>query len=97
MLDIQRQQGRVTLVGRLQIEFLEEAKPALVQAAQSPGQLDLDLSLVEHVDTAGLQMIVALLQSRSTAKPTSVIGLSAPLARALELTGLDELVASYLA
>ena len=82
------------LIGDLQVHHLESVKSELVAWATDGNPLTLDVSQVQEIDLAGLQMVLAFLRSRKTG--IKVTGIGAELAKALALAGLTPHFATFL-
>jgi anti-anti-sigma factor len=83
--------GRLTLSGNLFIQDIATLVEQLKQLLDFPDdEIHVDLSQVEAIDTASLQVIIAFLKSaEQTQKKIEFAKLSEPLQSALEITGLD--------
>lgn len=82
--------GRVALAPRLQIREVEEAHRALVDSLNREGALQIDVSPLEAVDTAGVQLLLALQrEGERRGLPVEFCGVSTALERALALLGLE--------
>ncbi len=97
MLTISVSGQTISIVGEMQVHYLQTLKEGLAQALQSPEPLMVDLGGVRDVDVAGLQTLLAFVKSRAGHAPTSLGGAQPSLLRALELTGLDRHLAACLA
>jgi anti-anti-sigma regulatory factor len=76
------------------VHHLEGIKGELVDLAAQDESVTADLSGVEEVDMAGLQMLLSFFRSRKS--ETKVTGITADMARALEITGLKPHMAPYM-
>jgi anti-anti-sigma factor len=94
MLTIELKDNILYLSGALQVHHLEGIKGELVDLAAEDGSVTVDLSRVEEVDMAGLQMLLSFFRSRKN--ETKVTGITADIARALEITGLKPHMAPYM-
>jgi ABC-type transporter Mla MlaB component len=94
MLNCQLNEQVLYLEGQLQVHHLDKIKTDLAALANDNQPLQVDFSRVEDVDVAGLQIMLAFLQSRKSA--TKVQRLSAELAKGLAITGLEPLFAKFM-
>jgi len=97
VLETNLSEGKITLAGELHIRFLAELKDVLWQALGTNQELEVDVSRVNDLDVAGLQLLLAFLRSRQASAPTKLVGTPPAFSRALELTGLKEHFASFMA
>ena len=84
----------LSLEGKLQVHHLESIKNDLVTWAADGNPLTLDLSQVQEVDMAGLQIALAFLRSRKS--ETKVSGIGPELSKALSIVGLTPHFAPFL-
>lgn len=97
MLETNFAEDKITLAGELHIRFLAELKDVLWQALGTTQELEVDISRVTDLDVAGLQLLLAFLRSRQANAPTRLVGTPPTFSRALELTGLQEHFAAFMA
>ena len=77
-------------VGELTVQTAAESKNSLLSALQTGSGIDLDLSGVSELDTAGLQLLLLLKrEAEHLGKPLNVITPSAAVLEVLQLTRLD--------
>lgn len=81
-------QRRIELAGEISIADAAELRDALALALTTSSSLELDLSGLESIDVAGLQILTALLRE---AHPLLLTNPSAPLLRTVELIQLEPL------
>jgi ABC-type transporter Mla MlaB component len=89
-------QGQVILEGELQVAFLGPLADCLEQALPFEQPVEVHLGQVSGVDVAGLQLLMAFLQSRRQVGPVGLRECSPVFLKALELAGLSEHFAAYL-
>jgi anti-anti-sigma factor len=94
MLNCQLNEQVLYLEGQLQVHHLDKIKNELAALANDNQPIQVDFSQVEEVDVAGLQIMLAFLQSRKSA--TKVQGISAELAKGLAITGLKPFFAKFM-
>jgi anti-anti-sigma factor len=94
MLNCQLNEQVLYLEGQLQVHHLDKIKNELVALANDNKPIQVDFSRVEDVDVAGLQIMLAFLQSRKGA--AKVQGVSAELAKGLAITGLKPFFAKFM-
>ena len=81
--------GFVAMDGELTIYAVAEWKQALSDAFMGCARLDIDLTSVTEIDSAGVQLLVAAKRyAAAIGKPMRLVGLSAPVAEMLELCRL---------
>jgi len=97
MLTLEESDGGLSLTGELVVHELAGLRARLDEIAAGSGELTLDVSGLEQVDTAGLQLLVAFLRHRGSQDPLRLAGLSPALERAAKLTGLEDELAPFLA
>jgi anti-sigma B factor antagonist len=89
-------QGVIALAGRLEIKDVERVQTQLLEALGAPhadGALAIDLSGLESVDTAGVQLLLAAKREAARSGLRLVYrGESRELRGVLELLGLREAV-----
>ncbi len=96
MLTCSHNQGQVILEGELQVAFLDSLKDCLEQALPIEQTVEVDMAQVATVDVAGLQLLLAFLESRQGIGPTNLKKAPPVFHKALELTGLQDHFNSYL-
>lgn len=82
------------LEGDLQVHHLEKIKDDLVGYAVQTEPMTVDLSLVNEVDLAGLQLVLAFLRSRKS--ETKLDGIGMQLDKAFSISGLKPHFVPYL-
>ena len=83
---------RVRLGESLDIASAEEAKSRLLQVCDSAANLELDLSSLVDIDTAGIQLLLALRRRRERAgTPVRMVHPSPNVLEAFQLVGLDRI------
>lgn len=83
---------RVRLGESLDIASAVEARNRLLQVSQSSPHLDLDLSSLSDIDTAGIQILLALVQERTRrGAHTRMVHPSQPVLDAFGLLGLQHI------
>ncbi len=81
--------GFIAIDGEFTIYSVAEWKQALSEAFGACAGLDIDLTSVTEIDTAGVQLLVATKRyAAAIGKPMRLVGLSAPVAEMLELCRL---------
>ncbi len=85
------------LIGEIKISQAEELFLSLRQLPHELAFLEIDLSEVSQVDTAGLQLLLAFCRSRSGQAAACLINPAPVFMRALNLSGLNAQFQSYLA
>ena len=96
MLEFEQAGDRISLVGELQISFLESLHAKLSEVVHHPGPLVLDLSQISEVDLAGLQVLLSFLRTRDNGSATRIVGSPPVLVNALRLVGLEEAFARHM-
>jgi len=85
--------GEVTglrITGELNIYRAGELKQTLLEALSGARAVDIDLSQVDEIDSAGVQLIVATRkQAYVSGKGLRIVDHSPAVAQAIELLGLD--------
>jgi anti-anti-sigma factor len=94
MLTSELKERILYLSGALQVHHLEAIKNELSELANEEEPLMVDVSRIEELDMAGLQMLLAFLRSRKS--ETKVTGITSDMARAIEIIGLKPHMASYM-
>lgn len=88
---IQNGPERLVLEGPLGIYNAQERKQQLMDALQSAGGLALDLSRVDEIDTAGVQLLIlARRESRQQGKPLTLLSPSAAVRDVLSFYYLND-------
>lgn len=83
---------RVRLGESLDIASAEEAKSRLQQVSESAANLELDLSSLVDIDTAGIQLLLALRRTREKAgTPVRIVHPSPSVLDAFRLVGLERI------
>jgi anti-anti-sigma factor len=96
MLTATVSQRTMTLVGELQVHHLHELKADLNQALEESDLAVVDVSGVNDVDVAGLQLLLAFFQSAGhRSSPCKLTGIGPGLRKALQLTGLEQPFAAF--
>ena len=91
---IASQNGRLKIIGELTIYTAEEAWSRLLAATGEP-LLELDLSAVTEIDTAGLQILLMALRGAGARRPEARwVNPSPPVAALCELLRLPPVGAS---
>ena len=81
---------RITLDGAMTVYEAVDAKRDLLQALAASAELEIDITGLDEVDTAGLQLLLLLRrESLRTAKPVRLAGSSPALAEVLDRYGLS--------
>jgi anti-anti-sigma factor len=81
--------ARVAVEGAMTIYEAAEQKQELLNALAASDELDIDLSGVDEIDTAGLQLLVLMRrEGRRAGKAVRVVDQSAALVEVLERYGL---------
>ena len=87
------QQGdlcQVTLAGELTIYTVDEFKKKLLTSQQDCQQMEINLSQVEELDTAGVQLLVLLKrEARQAGKTLTLVCHSAAILEVMELLKLE--------
>lgn len=96
MLNCNLEGNRLALEGDLQVVFLERLHQALTQAFGQSEPLQIDLSGITSVDTAGLQLLLAFARSRHEAESTRFTEPPDFFKKALSLAGMNEHFAPFL-
>ncbi len=96
MLNCNVEGNRLALEGDLQVVFLERLHQALAQAFGQSEPVQIDLSGITSVDTAGLQLLLAFARSRPEAESTRFADPPEFFQKALKLAGMDGHFAPYL-
>ena len=97
MLTANDQDGRIVISGEMQVRSAEELKKIFWDALERPGEVFLDLSGVEDVDVAGLQVLLSFLITKNSDSRAGVSSLSPALERAMRLTGTTDHFKQFLA
>ena len=86
----------LAIEGELTIYRALQLKAELLAALAGGSELELDLSQVTEMDSAGVQLLlVALREASSAGKPLRVTGRSQAVAEVLHLCGLDAFAAVH--
>jgi ABC-type transporter Mla MlaB component len=96
MLNCSFDQGRVVLEGEMQVAYLDGLRDCLQEAMPCEQAVELDLGQVASLDVAGLQLLLAFLQSRRAIGPASLKKAPPVFYKTLELSGLDRHFADFL-
>lgn len=96
MLTCSFKQGRIVLEGELQVAYLDGLRDCLQEAMPFEQMVEVDLGQVASLDVAGLQLLLAFLESRRGIGPASLKKAPPLFYKSLELTGLDEPFADFL-
>ena len=81
----------VTVADELTIQTAAEQKAVLLAALDGTERLELDLSAVHEIDTAGLQVLLALFaEAQSAGKVIELVNAGQPVLDVLELAQLTE-------
>jgi anti-sigma B factor antagonist len=85
-----RKKGHLAVSGEMTIYTAGELKDKLVSPLEKGAGLEVDLSGVNEIDTAGLQLLV-LVKTEAAArdKKATFVGHSQPVADIIDLCGLD--------
>ena len=94
MLNCEYREQVLYLSGQLQVHHLDGIKEDLIFLTGEEDPIQVDLSQVDDVDMAGLQIILAFLRSRKNA--TKLVGINPDLAKAISITGLEPHLAGYI-
>jgi anti-anti-sigma regulatory factor len=86
----------LSIAGELQVQYLESLKDSLDQASTMPEPMTIDVSGVTEIDLAGLQMLLAFLRARKGAGSSSLHGIQPSVFKAMQIMGMDALLAEYL-
>jgi len=87
---MQKNTLRVRLGESLDIASAADARSRLLQVSQSSDNLELDLSSLSDIDTAGIQILLALRQQRTRqGARTRMVHPSQPILDAFGLLGLQ--------
>ncbi|MFZ5585559.1 MAG: STAS domain-containing protein [Thermodesulfobacteriota bacterium] len=97
MLTCESADGRLTVSGELQIQFLESFKEYLQAQLPHPGTLVVDLSGIGEVDLAGLQILASFALTRPQFGELKLVNLSPIMDKALRLCGLDRNLRQFVA
>lgn len=97
MLEHRLDGDKLTLTGELQVTFVERLKDALQEASLNLKDLEIDLSGVTDIDTAGLQMLLAFLREHQAQATVRLTGPTGAFLKALKLTGLNQQYDPFLA
>ena len=85
--------GTLVLEGTWSIHYVDKLKTKLEELLRGDLPSAVDLSGVEWIDTAGMQLLLALLQK---AKAGVVLrGMNPDVLRCLEVTGIDRVIAAW--
>lgn len=90
MLTCERTAEAIAIQGELQVQFLESLKEYLLPELNAPGPVVLDLAAITGVDLAGLQFLLAFVQSRRKHGAIKLANLPAAMNKALVLSGIDQ-------
>lgn len=96
MLNCNLEGNRLALEGDVQVVFLERLHQALTQAFGQTDPLQIDLSGITSVDTAGLQLLLAFARSRQEAVSTRFTDPPEFFHKALKLAGMAGHFAPYM-
>lgn len=89
------QRGQLALSGPLVLAGIGRARVALMEALSASDALVVDLSAVERIDTAGVQLLLSLMREASLReKSVQLVRPSAPLTQVLALLRLTESLSS---
>jgi anti-sigma B factor antagonist len=93
-LEIEPTPGGLRVSGEMTVYSASELKPVLLQGLQIEREaLELDLSLVQEFDTAGLQLLLVLKrQAAIAARKVRIVGCSHAVRAALDLCHQAHLV-----
>jgi ABC-type transporter Mla MlaB component len=97
MMNCSFSSGRIVIDGELQVAFLDSLMDCLERALSLDQTVEVDLSRVETVDVAGLQALLAFIREREGIGPIKFLGTPPIFRKALELTGLGDSFAGYIA
>ncbi len=85
--------GTLVLEGTWSIHYVDKLKTKLEELLRGDFPSAVDLSGVEWIDTAGMQLLLALLRK---AKAGVVLrGMNPDVLRCLEVTGIDRVIAAW--
>ncbi len=90
-VDLANSTNQIRVGGGLTIHQANQLKAKLIESSNTAEAVDVDLSEVSEIDTAGLQLLLAL---RLGPKPVTFIGPSPTLLRAAELLNMTGLLFS---
>jgi len=83
---------RITLTGEMTIYAAADLKQQLVAPIDSTNGLEIDLSQVSEIDTAGMQLLIlAKRYAEQTGKSLHLVGHSRPVLELIELYSLGAL------
>jgi ABC-type transporter Mla MlaB component len=97
VLELNNQNGNLTIAGQLLIRHLDSFKESLWEFLSTSSPIKVDVSQIKEVDLAGLQLLLAFLKTRKEVGGASITGLSKAFDRALKLTGLEKHYAKFIA
>lgn len=81
--------NRLCLMGECNIYSAGELRPVLLEALNEPRDLELDLSAVTEIDTAGLQVLMAAKNmARSAGQDVRLLSHSQPVLELIEIYDL---------
>jgi len=93
-MDRNRSARQVALAGEVTIFTAEEIRRQLLAAIDGEDDVDVDLSQVTEIDTAGVQLIVAALrEAAQRGRELSFTAGSAPVVEVMGLLGLSSCMA----
>jgi ABC-type transporter Mla MlaB component len=94
MLTSELKDHTLYLTGALQVHHLEGIKDVLMTLVNEEYPLTVEVSRIEDLDIAGLQILLSFLRSRKS--ETKIAGITPDMARAIEIIGLKPYLASYM-
>ena len=97
MLEIKDQDGLIAVSGEMQVRSAEELKKTFWDILERPGEVSLDLSGVEDIDVAGLQVLLSFLITKNSESKAVITSLSPALERAMQLSGTSEHFKQFMA
>jgi ABC-type transporter Mla MlaB component len=97
MMNCSFSSGQLIIKGELQVAFLDSLMDCLEKALPLDQAVEVDLSRVEAVDVAGLQALLAFIRGRQDVGPLKFTGTPPIFHKALEITGLKDDFAEYIA
>jgi anti-sigma B factor antagonist len=87
-IDYQGKSARVTLSGELSIYSVAQIKASLAEAMARCDEIEVDLSAVTEIDTAGLQLM--LIVKRNPGKAVRFVNHPSSVLRLVDLANLGE-------
>ena len=84
------------VTGEMQVSSAEELKRIFWSALERPEEVSLDLSGVEDVDVAGLQVLLSFLITKNSDSKAGISNLSPALERAIQLTGIMDQIKKFM-